>query len=153
MTFYPSEFDPRLLESISAYTKDFSNVESPILIDVTTDSASWGEKISAEKSFDYIYNCNMIHISPIACSIGLFKNAGRLLKQNGFLFTYGPYMIDGVITPDSNVRFDQSLRSQDPEWGLRDVRDLEKLANQNGIHSIEILDMPANNKTIIWEKK
>lgn len=153
VTFYPSEFDLSLLESIAAHTKDFSNVQPPILIDIATDYTIWGDKTFKENSFDYIFNSNMVHISPITCSVGLFKNAGKLLKQNGILFTYGAYMIDGTISPESNVRFDQYLKSQDGNWGLRDIRYLEKLANENEIHLIQMIDMPSNNKTIIWQKK
>ncbi|XP_046742979.1 methyltransferase-like 26 [Diprion similis] len=153
VTFYPSEVDTDLLGSIAAHTKEFSNVQVPVLVDVTTNCDCWGDKTFLENSLDYIYNCNMIHISPLACSIGLFKNAGKLLKQNGILFTYGPYKIDGIISPESNVRFDESLKARNPEWGLKDIRDLEKLANENGLHLIEIFDMPANNKTIIWKRE
>ncbi|XP_012258056.1 methyltransferase-like 26 [Athalia rosae] len=153
VTFYPSEVDSRLLESISNYTKSFANVKPPFLIDISTDYSNWGDTVFEESNFDYIYNCNMVHISPFPCSIGLFKNTGKLLKKNGILFTYGPYMIDGKISPESNVSFNESLKTQNPEWGLRDVRDLEKLAHENGIYLMKIIDMPANNKTIIWRKE
>ncbi|XP_046616208.1 methyltransferase-like 26 [Neodiprion virginianus] len=153
VTFYPSEVDIGMLGSIVAYTKEISNVQSPILIDVTTNSDYWGAQTFRENSFDYIYNSNMIHIAPHACTVGLFENAGKLLKQNGILFTYGPYKIDGTISPESNVRFDESLKAENPQWGLKDIRDLEKLANENGLDLIEIFDMPANNKTIIWKKE
>ena len=93
----------------------------------------------------------MIHISPYQCSVGLFNNAGKLLKDDGILFTYGPYAIDGKITPESNVNFNKSLKLQDSNWGLRDINDLKALAEKNGIKLINVIDMPANNKTIIWK--
>ena len=34
---------------------------------------------------------------------GLFSGAGFILKPDGLLLTYGPYAVDGVLTPDSNV--------------------------------------------------
>lgn len=152
ITFYPSENDSRLLESIAAHANGFTNIKHPLRIDITTDFHTWGNGIFKESSIDYVYNANMMHISPYECSIGLFNNAGKLLKNNGFLFTYGPYAIDGIITPESNVNFNKSLKFQDPSWGLRDIRDLEKLAEKNGIGLIDIVDMPANNKTIVWKK-
>lgn len=152
ITFYPSEYEPRLLESIAAYANGFSNIKDPIQIDVTSDFRTWGQGMFKESSVDYIYNANMIHISPYQCSIGLFRNAGKLLKPDGFLFTYGPYAIDGKITPESNVNFDKSLKLQNESWGLRDLKDLIKLAMENGIKMIQIFDMPANNKTVIWKK-
>lgn len=150
--FYPSEYETRLLDSIAAYANEFANIKHPIRIDITTDFSNWGNGIFKESSIDYIYNANMMHISPYECSVGLFTNAGKLLKNDGILFTYGPYAIDGKITPESNVNFDKSLKLQDPSWGLRDVKDLKELAHKNGIKLIDIIDMPANNKTIIWQK-
>ncbi|XP_076245667.1 methyltransferase-like 26 [Calliopsis andreniformis] len=150
--FYPSEYELRLLESIEAHANGFTNIKHPSRIDITTDFHTWNDGMFKENSIDYIYNANMMHISPYECSIGLFKNAGKLLKNDGFLFTYGPYAIDGKITPESNINFNKSLKLQDPSWGLRDIKDLKKLAEENGIELIEIIDMPANNKTIIWKK-
>ncbi|XP_063977819.1 methyltransferase-like 26 isoform X2 [Diachasmimorpha longicaudata] len=152
VTFYPSEFDANLLGSIIAHTQDFNNVQEPLHIDVSTDSSSWPGFLFKEKSLDYIYCANMIHISPLQCTIGLFKNSAVLLKPEGLLITYGPYAVDGKITPESNVNFDRSLKSQNPEWGLRDVRDLEKLALENNIKLIEMVNMPANNMTLAWKK-
>lgn len=97
-------------------------------------------------------NINMMHISPFQCSEGLFWNASRLLKQGGLLITYGPYAVDGKLTPESNVQFDASLKYRNPSWGIRDVRELEKLSNTNGITLKQMFDLPANNKCLIWEK-
>lgn len=152
VTFYPSEYESRLLESIAAHTQGLSNVREPVQIDASTDWRTWAAGSFEEKTFDYIYCANMIHISPYRCTVGLFENAGALLKNDGILFTYGAYAVDGKITPESNVRFDESLRSQNPEWGIRDLREIEKLANNNKIRLLEINDMPANNKTIVWQK-
>lgn len=154
VTFLPSEIEPNCLQSIAAHCHGLGNVLPPVKIDITTDYQTWPGygNIFQEKSFDYIYNANLIHISPFKCSEGLFRNAGHLLKSNGILFTYGPYGFDGQIFPESNVRFDHNLKSQNPEWGVRDLNDLKKLASHNGIQLTEIIDMPANNKTLIWKR-
>lgn len=152
VTFYPSEYETRLLESIAAHANGFSNIRKPLKIDITTDYRLWGNGIFSENSIDYIYNSNMMHCAPYQCSIGLFKNVGKLLKSNGILFTYGPYAIDGIITPESNIQFNNSLNSMNPDWGLRELRELENLAKENNINLVETFDMPSNNKVIIWKK-
>lgn len=153
VTFYASEFESTLLPSIAAHASGFSNIhQPPFEIDISKDYTTWGISDITEKSLDYMYNANMMHISPYKCTEGLFRNAGKLLKKDGLLFTYGPFAMNGVITPESNVNFDKSLRAQDPDWGYRDVVKLEKLAADAHIKLIEICDMPANNKTIIWKK-
>ncbi|KAI4483377.1 hypothetical protein M0802_013430 [Mischocyttarus mexicanus] len=152
VTFYPSEYETKLLESIAAHANGFSNIKKPLKIDITTDYRLWGNGIFSENCIDYVYNSNMMHCAPYQCSISLFQNVGKLLKSNGILFTYGPYAIDGIITPESNVKFNKSLNSMNPDWGLRELRELENVAKENNINLVETFDMPSNNKVIIWKK-
>ena len=49
--------------------------------------------------------------------------------------------------------FDTSLREQDPEWGVRDIADLEKLAEARGLALIETVEMPANNMILAYGRR
>lgn len=95
----------------------------------------------------------MTQVSPFHCTSALFQNSSKVLKNGGNLFIYGPFAVDGVLTPESNVRFDMGLKSQNPEWGVRDVSDLKKLASSNSFSLIKMEEMPANNKMLIFEKR
>ncbi|XP_026320129.1 UPF0585 protein CG18661 isoform X2 [Hyposmocoma kahamanoa] len=123
--FQPTEVDENLLGSISYYaqTCPTKNILPPKQVDICAKLSNYGFK---ENSIDYIYNANMI--------------------------TYGPYSKDGVITPESNVEFHASLKSRNPLWGIRDINDLVKLAEQNNLSLIDTVEMPANNKTLVWKK-
>jgi hypothetical protein len=46
--------------------------------------------------FDAMISLNMVHIAPWEAAIGLVAGAGRLLRPNGVLFLYGPFMLDGT---------------------------------------------------------
>ena len=59
--------------------------------------------------------------------------AGRLLRDGGRLFVYGPFKRDGAHTAPSNAAFDASLRAENPDWGVRDVADLDALAQAAGL--------------------
>lgn len=154
VTFQPSEIDESSLGSIVAYVQESkcNNIKPPIYLDVTQSFKIWDGGRITDSSQNYILNINMIHISPYACTKGLFANAGAILRSGGILFTYGPYAFDGQISPESNVRFDAMLRQEDPEWGLKDVQDLTKLAAEANMKLENVHEMPANNHILVWRK-
>jgi cyclopropane fatty-acyl-phospholipid synthase-like methyltransferase len=142
----PSDPDPQARESIAAWiaAEALGNIASPLDIDVRAEA--W----DVAGPFDALVAINMIHISPWQATLGLMEGAGRVLGENGVLYTYGPYMRDGRHTAPSNEAFDASLKSRDPSWGVRDVGEVERAATAQGLSLREIVDMPANNLSLVF---
>ncbi|XP_021936399.1 methyltransferase-like 26 isoform X3 [Zootermopsis nevadensis] len=156
VVWQPSDIDMSSFGSISAYIKDaqVSNIKQPVFIDVREEYTKWGGGgVVGKQSVDFILSINLIHISSFICTERLFHNAGEVLKRGGLLFTYGPYAFHGKISPESNVRFNSMLQSQNPEWGLRDIDQLTTLAASAGMHLHEVVPLPANNHCLIWKKE
>ena len=102
--------------------------------------------------WDGLFCANMIHIAPFAAAIGLIGGAGRLLRPGGRLMIYGPFARNGEIAP-SNARFSEDLTRRDPSWGVRDLDlDVLPLAEQAGLKLVNVVDMPANNLSVVFEK-
>jgi len=147
----PSEASPALLPSLLAYAKEGPpNLRPPLLIDVSQPPTAWPPLPSPLHGMLCV---NMLHISPWHCTLGLFAAAGHLLSPGGVLVTYGPYAVDGVVSPESNARFHQSLQSQDARWGLRDTRELRREAGRCGLDLAETIPMPANNHTLVFVRR
>merc|ERR1719216_218208 len=147
VTWQPTDFDVENMESLRAYKSEHSNILEPIVLDVS-------RSVELENFRpDFLLCINMIHISPWAATLGLFANAGKVLRPSGKLVTYGPYAQDGVLAPESNQQFDLNLRSRDPSWGIRDVTELKEVAAVQGLQLDQVIEMPANNKTLVFVKK
>ena len=93
---------------------------------------------------------NLIHIAPWRATKGLMAGAARVLAPGGVLYLYGPFKQDGRHTAPSNAAFDASLRAYDPEWGVRDLREVVGLARRHGLDLVERVAMPANNLSVIF---
>lgn len=159
-TFQPSEYTTNFFDSINAYREHFvtKNVNKPIFIDISESLNDWTGKFDdkhlkdCKSFFDYIVSINMIHITPIECCEGLFINSAKLLKPGGLLFTYGTFMENGILTPLSNLLFDQRLKLNDPSWGVRDISELEQFAKINSMSLCASYDMPTDSKCLVWIK-
>jgi hypothetical protein len=83
----------------------------------------------------------------------MFDVAGRLLSDDGVFCLYGPINEDGEFSSDSNKNFDRSLRSQDRVMGIRNLEDLDDLADGSMMHRERLYAMPANNLLVVWRKQ
>ncbi len=151
VTWWPSDIDDQSLASIEAWRRHAGcrNVRSARRMDVTSES--WlGEDMPTR--FDLIFCANMIHIAPWRIAEGLIAGAARYLASPGRLLIYGPFKRDGRHTAPSNAAFDDSLRRQNPSWGVRDIAEVTALAEANGLTLIAEEPMPANNLTLVFGK-
>jgi SAM-dependent methyltransferase len=101
---------------------------------------------------DAIMCINMIHIAPWEATLALLAEAGRLLPGDGVLFLYGPFRRGGGHTAPSNAAFDADLRRRNPSWGVRDLEDVQQLAGDAGMDLRDIVDMPANNLSLVFRR-
>lgn len=150
LIWQPGDLSEDARKSIAAWVK-FSGDENfldPIALDASTDE--W--PIDRAARFDGVLCLNMIHIAPLEAAKGVVRGAGRVLNQGGFLYFYGPFKRGGRHTAPSNEAFDENLRSRDPAWGIRDVEEIETLANQAGLLLESTSDMPANNLSLLFRR-
>jgi len=153
VTWWPTDLNDNHLRSIAAWRTHarLENVKPPVRLDASANDwrlAAFG----LPSSFIAIFCANVIHISPWAVAEGLFAGAARHLAADGRLFLYGQFKRDGQHNAPSNAAFDESLRRQNPEWGVRDIAELRALAAANQLRLAQISEMPSNNAVLTFER-
>ncbi len=145
LRWQPSDASERMLASIRAWSdvSGADNLAPPVLLNV--EQEPW-----PVASADAIVSINMLHIAPWSAAEALFRGAARRLPASGVLFLYGPFTRAGRHTAESNQRFDERLRAEDPRWGVRDLDDLQRLASSVGFAAPETVPMPANNFSLVF---
>lgn len=154
-----SDIDPVSLDSQRAWQRAWPHagphagpagrLAGPLRIDASSDD--WGDAENLAP-WDAVFCANMVHIAPWPAAEGLIRGAGRLLRPGGLLILYGPFARSGVIAP-SNAAFDESLKSRNPDWAVRDL-DLQiaPVACAAGLEPGPVTEMPANNLTAVFRR-
>jgi cyclopropane fatty-acyl-phospholipid synthase-like methyltransferase len=145
LLWQPSDLDTEALASIDAYAAEAGLAN--LLPAVEFDAAKGNPPVAHA---DALVCINMVHISPWATTAGLFRTAAGLLEEGAPLVLYGPFIEDEVETVASNLEFDHSLKARNPEWGLRKLADLDRLAGQCGFSRTSRVEMPANNLAVTY---
>ena len=101
---------------------------------------------------DGVFSANTAHIMSWGAVQNMFKGVSDILESSGFFCLYGPININGAFTSASNEAFDLSLRSRDPDMGIRNLEDLQTLAESHALEFINLHPMPANNVIMVWQK-
>ena len=147
LAFQPSDPNDSARASIDDWvgTLGLSNVRPALPLDAS--AATW-----PVAKADAILCINMIHISPWEATVGLIEGAARTLPAEGVLYLYGPYRRAGHPTAPSNEDFDRDLKSRNPAWGLRTLEDVAALASRHGFAAPTVVEMPANNLSVVFRK-
>lgn len=155
LTWWPSDLNSQHLKSIDAWRAyaGLANVRAPLRIDLSdpTWCPQMREGLGPVAPLA-VFCANVVHIAPWTVAEGLLAGAARYLRADGRLFIYGPFRRGGQHTAVSNAVFDTSLRSGNPDWGVRDVEELQRVAMGVGLMLADIVEMPANNLVLVFAR-
>jgi SAM-dependent methyltransferase len=145
LAWQPTDVDAEALVSISAHRR---SAELPNLLPaLALDAAAPVWPVARAEA---VVAINLIHIAPWRITKGLMAGTARVLAPGGVLYLYGPFKQDGRHAAPSNAAFDANLRACDPQWGVRDLREVAGLARRHGLDMVERVAMPANNLSVIF---
>lgn len=122
------------------------NIRTARRLDVSSDD--W-----PEERFEVGYSANTTHIMSWTEVEAMFAGLSRVLRFGAMFFLYGPFRVRGAHTSPGNEAFDLGLRREDPAMGLRDIVDLESLAQRNHFQLLEPVSLPANNLLLVFTRE
>jgi hypothetical protein len=82
----------------------------------------------------------------------LFARLHTVLESDSVLAVYGPFNYGGKFTSESNAAFNDWLLARGPHMAIRDFEAVDALAAKIGLRLIGDVEMPANNRTLVWRR-
>ena len=135
------------LPGIGAWLEDAAlpNTPAPVVLDVARDP--W-----PPDAFDAVFSANSLHIMGWPEVEAFFAGLPAVLDASATVAVYGPFNYGGAYTSDSNRDFDGWLKARDPRSGIRDFEAVDALARDAGLHLLDDVAMPANNRCLVWQR-
>ena len=121
------------------------NIKAPLALDIN-------QKPWPVLGIDAVFTANTLHILSWESVQVFIESLGEVMCPGAIFCCYGPFNVGGAYTSESNARFDVWLKQQNPLSAIRDLEAVKSLAGDAGIKLKEDIEMPANNKLLIWEK-
>jgi len=124
---------------------EHSRIQKPLVLDV--DMPDW----NIEKK-DYVFTANTTHIISAEQAVKMMRHVGACLKSGGLFAQYGPFNYNAKYTSESNANFDVWLKQRNPKSCIKDFETIQALANENTMKLFRDIEMPANNRILVWQK-
>ena len=134
------------LPSVSAWIDEAGLANTPKALELNVD-LNW-----PEDKYQAIYSANTVHIMSWEMVLNFFKGVGQALEKDGVFILYGPFNYSGQYTSQSNADFDLWLKGNNPLSAIRDFERLDELAKLHNLILTDDIEMPANNKILVWKK-
>lgn len=150
LSWQTTERTPAQLDGIRLWLAEAAlpNTPPPCVLDVA--AGTWPPDCCG---VDAVFTANTLHYMPWPSVEALMARLPEALAPGGLFIAYGPFRIDGRHVSDSNVQFDGWLAGVDPRFAVRDLNEVDALAQRAGLRQVARHAMPANNVTVVWQRE
>jgi cyclopropane fatty-acyl-phospholipid synthase-like methyltransferase len=144
--WFPTELSDKML-GLNMNLKDtrIQNIQKPQRLDVSKDDFP-------KLKFDVVFTANTLHIMNWKDCKSFMKLLGHRLRENSRAIFYGPFKYKGEFASESDAQFELMLKERDPLSGIRSFEDIFSNMTKNGFELIGDYQMPANNRTLVFNR-
>ncbi len=135
------------IPGISLWLRDYprSNLRGPLEYEVGKTSFPEGE-------YDVVFTSNTLHIMSWEKCLLFFRDLGQNLKSDSLFIVYGAFNYGGKFTSESNQKFEAWLKNLNQESGIRNFEDVCDNLKAYGFDFFDDIEMPANNRILVFKK-
>ena len=101
---------------------------------------------------DLVVLINLMHLVTAAAAQAILAGAARALVPGGRFFLYGPFRTNGAFRSEGDAAFHARLAAAAPGTGYKDLDWIEAEAAALGLSRIDLVEMPANNLSAVFQK-
>ncbi|MEO1267092.1 MAG: DUF938 domain-containing protein [Myxococcota bacterium] len=145
LSWQPSDRDPRLLQSIDAWSADVPSVTTALHLDV--DTGPW-----PAGPFSGALAVNFFHMVGPRSVQNTIEGVARLLTPGGQLVVYDCFTYDGIHVSPSNARFDARLKNSTEAGRVHAFEEVDAFAADVGLINPVVHQLPANNQCVVWTR-
>jgi hypothetical protein len=151
---------PERLPGVRAWLDEAGLRNTPPPLPLDLSDARWPRALDAgdpgintSARFDAAFSANVVHIVGWPLVEAMFAGLDVVLADDATVAVYGPFNYRGAYTSQSNREFDAWLRARDPRSGIRDFEAVDGLARAIGLRLVGDVEMPANNRALVWARQ
>lgn len=147
LDWQPTDIAPERLASIDAWraAEAVENMRVALYLDAGTPDWRVGP-------VDVVYLANLFHLIAAPAAANVIRGGARVLRPGGRFFAYGPFRTGGTFRSQGDRAFHARLTTADPATGYKDADWIEATAVEAGLARVAMIEMPANNLILGFEK-
>lgn len=101
---------------------------------------------------DVVFAANLLHMLSWKKDKTLIKALGNRLREGSKVLFYGAFNYGGKYTSQSNEEFDKTIKSEDPQRGIRNFEDVVKAMTKAGFVLTQDFEMPFDNHILYFTR-
>lgn len=146
LEWYPTDLSIKLPALEKRFKEaNLQNIRKPQRLDISKDDFP-------KLRFDVVFTADTMHLMHWKDCKSFMKLLGHRLREGSRAIIYGPFKYGGEFKALDHQELDQTIKAKDPLSGIRSFEDIHNNMVKNGFELVDDVEMPDNNRTLIYTR-